>query len=105
MIVARCYDICYDRAPLEIKTSRDSDLIITTGYNCRLWRETETGDSLTELLCLEEEDHLEFFHQSQWRVLGSRVSGVVTVRDVTTRQCITRLSPTTPSLSDSLENR
>ena len=72
MIVARCHDICYNRAPLEIKTSRDSDLVITTGYsNCRLWRETESGDSLTELLHLKEEDHLEFFHQSQWRVLGS----------------------------------
>ena len=46
---------------MEIKTSRDSDLVITTGYsNCRLWRETETGDSLTELLCLEEEDYYEF---------------------------------------------
>ena len=90
----------------EIKTSRDSGLVITTGYNnCRLWRETESGDSLTPLLCLEEEHHLEFFHQSQWRVLGSCGGGEVTVRDVTTRQCITRLSPTTPSLSDSLENR
>ena len=81
---------------MEIKTSRDSDLIITTGYNCRLWRETETGDSLTPLLCLEEEYHLEFFHQSQVRVLGSCVSGVVTVRDVTSGQCISRLKPTTP---------
>ena len=81
----------------EIKTSRDSELVITTGYsNCRLWRETESGDSLTELLHLKEEDHLEFFHQSQWRVLGSCRGGEVTVRDVTTGQCISRLKPTTP---------
>ena len=80
----------------EIKTSRDSGLVITTGYNnCRLWRETESGDSLTPLLCLEEEKDLEFFHQSQVRVLGSCVSGVVTVMDVTTGQCISRLKPTT----------
>ena len=87
-----------DRPLWEIKTRRDSDLVIATGYkNCRLWRETETGDSLTPLLCLEEEEDLQFFHQSQWRVLGSCRGGEITIRDVTTGQCISRLKPTTPT--------